>query len=189
MKYKHVMVDLETMGTGSDAAIIAIGAVAFNAGEPIQVHTNPSFYKTVTLASSMAAGMTVDASTIMWWLQQSDAARAEFKAGRGVPLISATTSFASWFQDVADTDALVWGNGATFDNVILTSAYRLLGIPRPWSYRADACYRTLRGLLPGITHTPLEGDTHHNALHDARYQAAHCARLLTAIGGQHDADI
>ena len=47
-----VMLDLETMGTGPDAAIVAIGAIAFD------VHTRtigPSFYIPVELRSSVAA--------------------------------------------------------------------------------------------------------------------------------------
>ena len=73
----------------------------------------------------------------------------------------------------------VWGNGATFDdatfdNVVLSQAYhRYANVAKPWGYRDDRCYRTLRALFPEII--PMEDPSlvAHNALDAARYQARH----------------
>mgnify|MGYP006408929027 CR=1 FL=1 len=67
----HIMIDLETMGTRPDAPIISIGAVAFDANGPLD-----SFYAGVNLGSSVNSGAKIDASTVLWWMQQSDEARA-----------------------------------------------------------------------------------------------------------------
>lgn len=67
----HIMLDLETMGNGSQAAIIAIGAVAFDLSG-----IKDRFYTQVSLESSVRAGLIADPSTIMWWMQKSDEARA-----------------------------------------------------------------------------------------------------------------
>lgn len=177
MKHNHVMLDLETMGQGSDAAIIAIGATTFG---PDGITTAKSFYETISLQSSVDAGLKMDASTVMWWMKQSDAARGEFKR-EGTPLGDTLLTFSNWFTTHTAEDAKVWGNGATFDNVIISNAYRAVGLPRPWKYYNDACYRTLKGLLPHVEAVKLVG-TAHNALDDARHQAVHCAKLLHAVG-------
>ncbi len=174
MKHNHVMLDLETMGQGSDAAIIAIGATTFGTDG---IATAESFYKTVSLQSSVDAGLKMDVSTVMWWMKQSDAARGEFKR-EGAALMGALLAFSSWMTTHASDDAKVWGNGATFDNVIISNAYRAVGLPKPWKYYNDACYRTLKNLYP---HVKMQATgTAHNALDDARMQAVHCAALLHA---------
>ena len=160
----EVMLDLETMGNGSRAAIIAIGAVAFD-----QTGVHDHFYSTVDLESSMRAGMECDASTIMWWMQQSEQARAAFKNPTNETLERALSAFYEFCQ--RNDAAGMWGNGAAFDNAILSSAYRLCGVEQPWKFWNDKCYRTIKGLYPDIR--LVRKGTHHNALDDAISQAEH----------------
>jgi hypothetical protein len=65
----------------------------------------------------------------------------------------------------------IWGNGSTFDNVILRSAFAAAGLEYPVRFWADQCYRTKKNEFPTV---PLvrEG-THHKALDDAISQAKH----------------
>jgi exodeoxyribonuclease VIII len=174
----NVSLDLETMGTGPSAAIVAIGAVAFD----LEARETGSiqFYSAVTLNSSMEAGLELDADTVMWWMQQSVEARSALYAGERIGLPLALEEFSRWLIDIAGKDAKVWGNGATFDNVVISSAYKACGLDRPWSFRNDRCYRTVRALHPEIADAPNFG-TKHNALDDARYQAA---QLIKMIGGR-----
>lgn len=129
---QHVMLDLETMGTRPDAAIIAIGAVTFDeTGE-----CEHAFYTAVSLASSMQRGGTVDAATIQWWMARSDEARKVFTE-ECLAIHHALHEFSTWLEAVsgginAVNELEIWGNGADFDNVILTSAYRNAGLPLPW---------------------------------------------------------
>lgn len=171
--YSNVMLDLETMGNGPNAAIVAIGAVCFDI-EGTQI-SHDGFYARIDLASAMQAGGVIDASTITWWLQQSDAARAEITADDRQPITQALTAFAHWIDTHTD-GAELWGNGASFDNVILRSAYQRAGILPPWAWWNDRCYRTLKALHRDV---PIErfGD-HHNALDDATTQAIHLLRIL-----------
>ncbi|MFM9673750.1 3'-5' exonuclease, partial [Streptomyces galilaeus] len=69
----HVMLDLETMGQGNNAAIVAIGAVFF---EPTTGEIGDTFYRKIDLESAAQYGE-IDPNTVLWWLKQSDAARAE----------------------------------------------------------------------------------------------------------------
>ena len=70
----NIMVDLETMATHPNAAIVAIGAVRFM--EDLQ----DSFYQEVDLQSSIRAGLDVDGATVNWWLMQEEAAREAITA-------------------------------------------------------------------------------------------------------------
>jgi exodeoxyribonuclease VIII len=131
----NVMLDLETMGSGSHAAIVAIGAVEFN---PMAMTLGRKFYCLVDLESAVKEGGQMDAGTVIWWLRQGDAARQELAKG-GAPMIQALRDFAFWLARSA-SDPIVWGNGSDFDNVILSSAYRRAGMPVPWRYSSSRCY-------------------------------------------------
>lgn len=176
---QDVMLDLETMGTGPNAAIIAIGAVEFDvkSGE-----LGREFYNTVSLQSAVESGGAIDASTVIWWMDQSDAARAEFKR-TGIHITDALVNFSTWLGGCGLTSSRrVWGNGAAFDNVILASAYRASGFDVPWEFWNDRCYRTIRAILPPM---PIErGGTHHRAVDDARTQARHLIQLLRGVNLQ-----
>lgn len=173
-----VMLDLETMGNGTDAAIVAIGAQAFDAQG-----LGPGFYAQVDLASSVAGGGVIDASTVQWWLRQSPEARAALNREGAEPLQAALARFSAWMAGLSDQPAAVkvWGNGAAFDNAILRNAYQRAGVPTPWKFWNDRCYRTLKNLVSGVDAGPFDGVQHH-ALADAKHQAQHAIRLLTRVG-------
>lgn len=171
-----IMVDLETMGTGYDAAIVSIGAVAMSNAEDDGVAAE--FYVPVSLQSSMDHGLAVSAGTIMWWMEQSEPARIAL-IDSAVPLQKALqllTEFILKANGGDHTTVKVWGNGATFDNVILRNAYKACGMEAPWKFWNDRCYRTLKALHPEVKF-PDRGGVHHNALDDAIYQAK-CATLI-----------
>jgi exodeoxyribonuclease VIII len=62
----NVMVDLETMGNGPAAAIVAIGAVEF---DPDTGQLGREFYREVDLEDSAFRGGVIDASTVLWWMR------------------------------------------------------------------------------------------------------------------------
>lgn len=164
-----VMVDLETMGTGSNAVILSIGAVWFD-----DTGLGSTFYTNVDQQSCLDVGLTKDASTEQWWAAQSAAARNALNEN-AVPLSEALRAFSNCFEG----DECVWGNGATFDNVILANAYKALGVKQPWSYSKDRCYRTLKSLYPAVMMERV--GTHHNALDDAKSQALHAIEILKHV--------
>jgi len=171
---KHIMLDLETMSTSSNAAIVAIGAVEFDGNK-----LGEEFYARVSLDSSMQLGGEVSASTILWWTQQDEAARAEFREAKS-HIRHALEDFEAFLHGVRDQDEVaMWGNGAAFDNVILANAYRRAGWNVPWAFWNDRCYRTLKAAY-SVELPPREG-THHHALSDAKYQAQ-CANILIKQG-------
>lgn len=170
------MLDLETLGTAPGSAILAIGAVKFGGG---QIYSE--FYEKISLINSVACGFTIDPATVLWWMQQSDEARAEFaKPARSLSHV--LEDFSHWvFRQPDDQpqndDAEIWGNGASFDNVLLSVAYDRAGHTRPWKYSNDRCYRTVKNIYKGGAEMERTG-THHNALDDARSQAMHLMAML-----------
>lgn len=71
---RDVMLDLETMGNGPDAAIVAIGAVEF---DPDAQTVGERLDLLVDLASAVSGGGVMDPATVLWWLRQGDLARSD----------------------------------------------------------------------------------------------------------------
>jgi hypothetical protein len=169
----HIMLDIETFGNGNDAVIASIGAVKFNETEILD-----EFHVGVKPESCQQLGLVIDASTVMWWLHPDRApAREALLSLESVDLGSALAGFSVWMEEPTP----IWGNGSTFDNVILRSAYRVAGLEYPVGFWMDKCYRTVKGLRPAIE-LVREG-THHDACDDARCQAKHLQAIVAALGG------
>lgn len=165
----HIMLDLETMGKAPDAAIIAVGAAAFDFCSPYEITS--TFYHVVSLKSSVTAGGVIDAGTVLWWMNQSENARNAILDVPAFPIEFVLREFSAWaVSNANEANIIVWGNGAAFDNVILKGAYERLRIPPPWSYKNDRCYRTAMAMFPHHVALTFEG-IKHSALHDATYQA------------------
>jgi DNA polymerase III epsilon subunit-like protein len=163
---KNIMLDLETLGNKPGAVIVAIGAVRFGKGQ-----ISETFYNRVDAQSCVDAGLKLDVSTVLWWLKQSDAARAELNQP-GEHLADALQAF----QDFVREDDLIWGNGSDFDNTILAAAYEALRLAVPWKFWNNRCYRTLKALRPDIKLK--QPGVAHNAQHDAQAQAHHLMQMF-----------
>lgn len=171
---QQVMLDLETWGTGNKAVIISIGAVRFD-----ETELYDRFHVAIEPASCMRVGLEVDAGALLWWLSpELDEPRKAWLNLERTDLASALDGFALWLG--APPIAALWGNGSTFDNIILRSAYEAVGMEYPVRYRQDACYRTLKYRAPDIK-LVREG-THHSALDDAISQAKHLQEIVAATG-------
>ncbi|EOS8152590.1 3'-5' exoribonuclease [Escherichia coli] len=178
----HLMIDLETMGTNTNAPIVVIGAVFF---DPQTGEIGPVFYIVVSLTDAMNTGAVPDGGTIEWWLKQSSEARAAILTDQ-VKLRDALSRFREFINEYSDEKFVqVWGNGATFDNAILRTSYERLDIPCPWRYYNDRDVRTIVELGKTIdfdarTVIPFEG-VRHNALDDARHQAKYVTATIQKL--------
>ncbi len=180
----HVMLDLETMGNTSNAAIVSIGAVVFN---PATGKLGADFEQVINLNSS-AYYSDIDASTVTWWLIQSEEARAIFQ--RDTPKSSLKDSLLElnqWLADLGEAkDIQLWGNGSGFDNVILANAFKAVRIRPNFSHWNDRDVRTIvemgRSIL-GINpkETMVREGTHHSALDDAKFQAAYVSAIWNSF--------
>ncbi|WFZ26315.1 3'-5' exoribonuclease [Citrobacter portucalensis] len=179
--YTHLMVDMETMGNSPDAPIVSIGAVFF---DPSTGNTGAEFYQVVSLESSMSFGMKPDASTIQWWLKQSSEARSAILVDEAMGLLETLELLAEFIAENAANGShtvQLWGNGCSFDNVILRRAYALTDTPFAVPFWNDRDVRTMveLGKSVGINpryDIPFEGDMH-NALSDARHQVKYVSAI------------
>lgn len=179
--YTHLMVDMETMGNSPDAPIVSIGAVFF---DPSTGNTGAEFYQVVSLESSMSFGMKPDASTIQWWLKQSSEARSAILVDEAMGLLETLELLADFIAENAANGShtvQLWGNGCSFDNVILRRAYALTDTPFTVPFWNDRDVRTMveLGKSVGINprfDIPFEGDMH-NALSDARHQVKYVSAI------------
>lgn len=171
---KHLMIDIETMDNKPTAAITAIGAVYF---DPVAGEMGKTFYRRVSLTSSVKYGCTMGAETVLWWLRQSSEARGELLNDDNQKLDYVLQDLSCFITDNADPHYLqVWGKGPAFDNVILRHSAEKCGISYPlWNYWNDRDVRTVEEISKDLglnirSIIKFEGTPHH-ALYDAIHQA------------------
>lgn len=176
----NLMIDLESMGKKPNAPIVSIGAVFF---DPQSGELGQEFYTAVNLESAMEQGAVPDGDTILWWLKQSPEARSAICVDDALPISSALSELSHFINRYSDNPKYlkVWGNGATFDNVILRGAYERAGQVCPWQFWNDHDVRTVvtLGRVVGFDpkrDMPFDGVAH-NALADARHQAKYVSAI------------
>lgn len=178
----RIMLDCETLGVSSSPVILSIGAVRFDLDG-----IKDEYYTRVKPESCVKSGLKMDVSTILWWMGQSEAARAEVIQpfeNDDCDLFYAAMNVRDWMTELFREENEsplrvdeVWGNGSDSDNVWLANAMNTVEIVPPWTFRQNRCYRTLKNLYPQVPLPERQG-TEHNALDDARFQALHCIELL-----------
>ena len=175
-----IVIDLETLGTSSNAAILSIGAVMV---DRVRGKIEGSFYAALDIDEVLRTGGVCDGSTIQWWMKQGDAAKSVF-GHQTAPVQHALVTLADWMllddDGVPPKDIKVWGNGDTFDNVILSNMFTRMGLKTPWHYWNNRDLRTAVD-ISGVDKKAIPFDgTQHNALEDAKHQAKILLRCLGA---------
>lgn len=175
---RHIMLDLETLSLSPQAMIVSIGAVRFSLEQMI---LGDEFYNVIDLTSYDDPRFDFSPNTFYWWMGQSLASREVFEPGTvKVGIKKALAEFSYFVKDTIHEPPLIWGNGASFDNVIIRHAYETCGFPVPWSHKQDVCYRTIRRMFP---HSEVESGTKHNALQDAKNQALTMIQIFSTMKG------
>src|SRR5574343_1475003 len=105
---KHIMVDLETLGTTASSVILSVGAVKFDLASD-QIDDN-GFYASISSESNLDYGRRIQEDTLLWWLKQEAAAQNVFHEAT-TPLSAAMIEFS---DRIGADDTLVWSTGADF---------------------------------------------------------------------------
>lgn len=175
---KRMMLDLETLSLGHRAVVTAIGAVVFDDkvlydGALILPRVQPQ----------INMGRTVRWDTVVWWLEQEEAARQEVAVLdiNRAPLVDALDMLGDFYRKHEAQE--VWGNGSNFDVAIMDTLYEEVGGPPPWGYKQVRDLRTLKSLVTAADSLlPEKDDTvKHSAIGDAQRQAIWAQRLLEVI--------
>ncbi|MDD9245278.1 3'-5' exoribonuclease [Enterobacter soli] len=181
MLYTHLMVDVEALGKKPGSPLVSIGAVFF---DPATGNTGPEFYEVISLESSMACGGVPDASTIIFWLKASSEARAEIVMDDAITMSDALQQLDDFITKNASNgkdSVQVWGNGATYDNVLLAESFDRAGIPCPWKFWNNRDVRTIVELGKAVGYTPryeipFVGEPH-KAISDAHHQVKYVSAI------------
>jgi hypothetical protein len=178
MKTDHIMIDIETLGTSVDSAIIAIGAIRFNM-YPDPYQEIDKFYATVSLDSNLNLGRVITQSTLKWWVDTNVGLICEM-LGSDNELHRALNGL-TWFLDKSSYET-IWANGTDFDIAMLKHAYKqCLGTEPPWKYYGVKDCRTVYKLYGHLVDR-CDNGTAHNALDDCRNQAIYLDSVLRAVG-------
>ena len=157
-----IMIDLETLATSPNSAVLTIGAVKF---DPFNIETDNStcekLYIRVDLDSCDELGLEVNDDTIAWWSQQSKEAQDEAFSPEG--RIHIREAFNQLYKFCWGAKR-VWSHGAAFDTVICENIFRKLGKAVPWSFWEVRDTRTLFDLGIDPQRPPV---LKHHALEDA----------------------
>ena len=181
-RYPHLMLDIETLGVTPDAPILSLAAVPFGAGEiaPVAV----CFHAVLDLQAEYAAGAKASQSTLEWWARQSPAARQVLDRATtfGNPPVQVAAALSSYIGTHMAAIFSVWGNGASFDPVLVSEMFRRHGVLLPWQYNQVRCHRTLLALHPHVKKS--KPTLAHDALSDAYAQAQTAAMILAERSGE-----
>jgi hypothetical protein len=175
---KDVMVDIETLGNGKNGLICQIGACYFDRetgeiGRKYKVNIDPK--------DAERYGCELDASTVMWWLSQSEQARKSILADPKVSLVEGLMGFHEFIKGCKT----IWSH-ATFDFVMINESCRRMNLP-PLPFRKARDIRTLVDLGKVTIKKVQRGGTHHDALDDAIYQVKYCVECFNSIKGKQNA--
>lgn len=175
----HVMIDLETLSTRSNAAILTMAAVPFDASL-----NDPSWtwYSRIAHTRLDAAFFHREQEAIQWWGKQNEEVRKEAFGGienLHESLQALTKTLKDAKEAAGATRIEVWSYGGNFDIPILEHAYQIFDLHPAWSYKYVRCYRTLKAVLSSRVPEPARDESKkHGALEDALHQARHAAMCL-----------
>lgn len=190
--YKHVMVDIETMGPAPHGAILSIGAVPFSIHQK-ECKVAPEsmwFHERCTLKANDEDGRIIAPQTVEWWLAQSGEARAALlQEPRFQDVGTLCRAFSSWAhkQNGLRVEYL-WAKPPTFDIAILRDAFDSNGVVWPFHYRAERDLRVLlsvgKDMGMALDFDTLKG-TAHNAVEDAAHQARQACSVYSHMYAVH----
>lgn len=177
IKPRDIMVDLETVATDPQAAILTIAAIRFNPNHDYSEVTDPFtldyFYTRVDLEQP---GRNVSDDTMAWWAQQAPEIREEaFGEADRFPLADALIALEAWASG-ADR---YWANGAAFDFPILESANNSYKIRNAWQFWQVRDARTIYQMVPD--HKKPAAAKHH-ALYDCLNQTIRLNDCFNKMG-------
>lgn len=168
-----IMLDIETLGTEPGCTILQIGA--YNGATEFEITIDP--------IASAKYGFTIEPRTVMWWFEQSEAARQHVtQVG-----INPTTALRDFSNSFRWKDSQVWCNGASFDFPILKAAFRMCSLELPWPFYNEMDFRTLKNLISKETFKSLrvQPELAHSALSDAKAQYQTLQNILDYLANNH----
>lgn len=147
MKTLDITLDLETCALCPTAAVMSIGAVAWDMyNEDTPFFGDEEFCAHIDMRSMLVNGFTVDPQTLEWWSAQSDEAKKAVLADdtdydADVPcrdIATAVKDLFAWIKQEKEAHGAdsvnLWCQGSDFDIAILRNICHKIGIGIPVPY-------------------------------------------------------
>lgn len=172
-----LMLDIETLSTQPEAAVISIGYVAFNQEDGI-VDSGGHAIKSQDWHGH------IDPNTVRWWMQQSEAAK-QYSFSGTTGALDAAAAFAQFFAKHKPVE--IWARDPEFDCVVVRQWWERVQKKMfigncPLNYKLSRSCRTMDaeaervGLNVNLI-TPFHHYVAHNPIDDASSQA----RVVIAV--------
>jgi hypothetical protein len=179
-----LMIDLETLSTAPDAAMLSIGACFFDIETGV---IGDTFHQHIELIDSPRFGH-ISVETVKWWLNQPKPAQeAVTKPKNVMPLDQVLLSLHAYITKTCTMYKVKpWGNGSSFDLVILRNAFNRHRMTNIWQYWNERDTRTLTDIVERVTginaaKTAQFRGLKHDALADAMHQAKYVSHAYQLI--------
>lgn len=190
---KHIMVDIETLSTAVNAAVLSIGAVEF---DPMSGKIEREFYHELDLSEQ--ANRHIDVNTMQWWIKQclvntdniafltKANARKEHVMFSLVRLGSFIVGNDNNYAERAEgyDKIALWACDPDFDIAILADLYKEHNLSTPWKYSEPKSVRTVRMLTQIACMEIPHQEADHNALDECIRQAKEVSYFIANL--QHD---
>lgn len=176
MSKVRFMIDIEGLGPMPGGVILSIGWCRFS---PDWVSQDESGEVRLEIQSQLDAGLSVDGSTLDWWLHQTALPWAP-----GTVAQSPKAALVTFLASIAKADE-IWAKPPQYDLAGIRAACTTFGIQDPWHFRKERCFRTIKAMAPAELHLePLAEGTKHGALVDAVHQAREAGIILESMIGR-----
>lgn len=176
MSSKHFMLDIETLSTAVNAAVLSIGAVEF---DPFSGEIKNEFYHELRL--DQQNHRKIDIGTVQWWVKQVtlDVKKADiFRHTNTTPVRNALILLKEF---LGDDEKSIWACDPDFDCAILSNLYVEYQLPTPWKYYEPKSVRTVRELAK-LHKVPMPDQNKiHNSLEDCKRQVEEVVEFNRAL--------
>lgn len=187
---KHFMVDIKTLSTAVNAAVLSIGAVEF---DPLSGKILREFYHELDLSDQ--TNRHIDANTVQWWVKQClvNTDNIEFLAKNNrekdavAYVLHELGAFINGGAEYAMTRVegyekiALWACDPDFDIAILADLYTEHNLPTTWKYSEPKSVRTIRMLTQLAGMEVPHQEANHNALDDCIRQAKEVSYFIANL--------
>jgi hypothetical protein len=186
-----ISLDLETLDLGPRSVVTQVGVIVFPLNDPETEMRRINEY--LPVQPQMELKRTISFKTILWWIDQEDAARKRLRDSDGndmEELLALVRSIHRKLSDVirqvGENNIELWAKGPQFDVVNLESLFVDCGLDAPWKYDTVMDLRTL-SRLAGVSADTIDrgGLIPHVAVEDAKFQIRHYAECMRMLRSTH----
>ncbi len=186
----HIMVDCETYGSGDDAQLLQVSAVAYELNgvvlDPHELLQYDDRWFDAVIEPYYGGR---DASNVAFWAGAEAAAALErISSQPRISIDAALDKFTSFVGRWLGKRGSIWAKPVTFDLRILRGAYREAKKKAPWEWSQEQELRTLLWAAKKVPRTNFRvpdmstaGFVKHYALHDAVVQAIQAQAAFRAL--------